>query len=568
MQKIPQSFIQDVVARTDIVGVIQSRIDLKKRGNTHVACCPFHNEKTPSFTVSQVKQFYYCFGCGAHGNVIGFLMEYDHLPFVEAITDLAHQLGLTIPVEKNDDRAAEFDVLYRLLYDAQTQYENELKKSATAIAYLKNRGLTGNIAKKFGVGFAPDAWEFLAHTAKEKRALMTAGMLVEKNPGHYYDRFRNRVMFPIRDVRGRTVAFGGRTLTDEIPKYLNSPETPVFYKNQMLYGLYEMCQNMRKIPRALIVEGYLDVISLSQHDIHYAVATLGTAFNAKHVQLLLRYTSDIVFSFDGDAAGRKAAWKALTLSLPLLRDGINLRVLFLPAAEDPDSLVRKIGKAAFEKLIDESHTLSTVFFEELEKEFPCDTIAGKAAFAKQANDHLNTMPEGIYKNLMLDELAKRLSIKREKITAKQNNSVLPKTAQLTTRLNPAQLSIQLLLHHPEFHKLISESLLMETLDTVEKKFLIELVQRYENNIELTINELLSDIQDINLRALIASIATFPLHIPIEGRKAELLDALKRIQVRERTQKLTALIEQAKKETLTDDEKKLLQTLLLEKQQIA
>ncbi|EKD77123.1 MAG: DNA primase, partial [uncultured bacterium] len=362
--RIPKAFIQDVVARTDIVAIIQSRVELKKRGHTYTACCPFHAEKTPSFTVSQSKQFYYCFGCGAHGNAIGFLMEYDHLSFVDAITDLAQQLGMVIPLEANDAETANYDVLYTQLYNAQTLYEKELKKSSTAIAYLKNRGLTGKIAKEFGIGYAPNAWEFLSQSLgknkSDREALATAGMLIEKNPGHYYDRFRDRILFPIRDVRGKTIGFGGRTLTNEIPKYLNSPETPIFHKNQTLYGLYETCQHHRKLNRALVVEGYLDVISLAQHEINYAVATLGTALNAKHIQLLLRYTSDIIFCFDGDNAGQKAAWKALTFSLPLLRDGLNIRFLFLPQTEDPDSCVRKIGKDAFEKLIDNATDLPTV----------------------------------------------------------------------------------------------------------------------------------------------------------------------------------------------------------------
>src|SRR3990167_1709049 len=413
-QLIPKSFIQDIIARTDIISIIESRIELKKRGHTHIAYCPFHSEKTPSFTVSSAKQFYYCFGCGAHGNAIGFLMEYDHLTFVDAVTDLANQLGITIPIETTDADSTNNDLFFTVLHNAQMLYQNELKKSQIAIDYLKKRGLTGSIAKKFGIGYAPNAWDFLSKQFPQKKeALILSGMLIKKNDGSQpYDRFRDRILFPIRDIRGRTIGFGGRTLTNDIPKYLNSPETPVFHKNQTLYGLYEVSQHHRKLNRALVVEGYLDVISLAQHGIHYAVATLGTALNTKHIQLLLRYTSHVIFCFDGDLAGQKAAWKALTLSLPLLRDGINFQFLFLPTTEDPDSCVRKIGKAAFEKLIDNATALPPVFFDQLEKEFPSNSIAGKAAFAKTANDHIATMPQGIYKNLLLDELATRLHIQR------------------------------------------------------------------------------------------------------------------------------------------------------------
>ena len=575
---IPKSFIQDLVARTDIVSVIQSRIELKKRGNTHTACCPFHAEKTPSFTISQTKQFYYCFGCGAHGNVIGFLMEYDHLTFVDAITDLAQQLGLSIPVEAASADTAQFDTFYQLLHDAQTLYQAELKNSSVAIEYLKKRGLTGQIAKDFAVGYAPHEWEFLSKQFTQKQeALISSGMLVKRNDGSQipdhrsqaYDRFRDRIMFPIRDVRGKTIGFGGRTLTDETPKYLNSPETPIFHKNQTLYGLYEMCQHQRKLQRALIVEGYLDVISLAQHDIRYAVATLGTAFNIKHIQILLRYTTHITFCFDGDNAGKKAAWKALTLSLPLLRDGIDLRVLFLPSTEDPDSLIRRIGKPAFEKLIDDAHPLSAVFFEELEKEFALDTIAGKATFAKQASTHLQTMPEGIYKNLLLDELAKRLEMTREKITptlspklSNATTQIKMTTPKLRERLNPTQSAIQLLLHHPELAKQASKIPSLSPSDTTTETILLhDLLKRCADNPALHMGDLLEDIQDPTLRALIAAIATYPLHVPAEGRPAEFAGALERLHEQDQAQQLTQLIEKSKSAELKADEKQQLQFLL-------
>jgi DNA primase len=568
---IPKSFIQDVVARTDIVSVIQSRIELKKRGGTHTACCPFHNEKTPSFSVSQAKQFYYCFGCGAHGNVIGFLMEYDHLSFVDAVTDLANQLGMPIPVEASELASENYDHLYALLRSAQSLYEAELKKSQPAITYLKNRGLTGQIAKTFGVGYAPDAWEFVARglgkTKSDRESLALAGLTIEKGADHYYDRFRDRVIFPIRDTRGRTIAFGGRTMTNETPKYLNSPETPVFHKNQTLYGLYEMCQQHRKLTRVLVVEGYLDVISLAQHGVFNAVATLGTALNIKHIQILLRYTSDIIFCFDGDNAGRKAAWKALTISLPLLRDGLNFRFLFLPTGDDPDSLIRRIGCDAFESLMNKAETLSTVFFDELAKEFPMDTIAGKAAFAKQATDYLNTMPQGIYKNLLLDQLSARMNMARDRLMPEKPVMMVPKKtirSRSSVRLSPAESAMQLLLHQPALATTVNMPSIATHQFTNEKKMLLDLLNRCKQNPHLQVSELLSEIEDAQLREMIASIASYPLHIPAEGYAAELAGALQLLYEQDQSHELSRLIDKAKNTELNSEEKQLLQLLLAKK----
>lgn len=573
---IPKAFIQDVVARSDIVSVIASRIELKKRGHTHTACCPFHSEKTPSFTVSQTKQFYYCFGCGAHGNVIGFLMEYDHLSFIDAITDLAQQLGMTVPLESADANNDNHDALYTQLFNAQKCYENALKQSTTAIDYLKNRGLTGKIAKTFGIGYAPNAWEFLSQQLGKNRAyreaLATAGMLIEKNAGHYYDRFRDRIMFPIRDIRGKTIGFGGRTLTNEIPKYLNSPETPVFHKNQTLYGLYEVCQKHRKLQRILVVEGYLDVISLAQHEVDYAVATLGTALNVKHIQLLLRYTSDIIFCFDGDNAGQKAAWKALLFSLPLLRDGLNIRFLFLPQHDDPDSCIRKIGKQEFEKSIDQASPLSSVFFDQLEKEFPTDSIAGKAGFAKAAHDLINTMPTGIYKNLLLDELANRLHIARTDITSlttkMETADVKPtiKTPQKKshTALNPAQIALQILLRQPALASTITLQSCFEDDKTADKTLLLDMIALCQQKTFTHLGELLAAIEDDTVRATLARIAALPLPIPDTGCEAELTGAIRRLAEQDFAQKLSALIAKAKETELTPEEKVTLQQMLTKK----
>ncbi len=581
--KIPQTFIQDVVARTDIVPLVQARVSLKKRGDNYVACCPFHNEKSPSFTVSQSKQFYYCFGCGANGNAIGFLMEYDRLPFVEAVQTLAEQHGLTIPTEFTQEKSEDLTPLYTLLDKASKHFQQKLKQSPHAIAYLKSRGLTGEIAKDFAVGYAPDAWSFLCDAlSKEKegqQALLTTGMIIEKNKTRHYDRFRDRIMFPIRDIRGRTIAFGGRVLKDGTPKYLNSPETPVFHKSKTLYGLYEAYQQQRQLSQALVVEGYMDVVSLAQHGIHYAVATLGTALNAQHVQLLSRYTSNIIFCFDGDTAGKKAAWKALTISLPMLRDGFDIRFLFLPMGEDPDTLIQKIGHNSFEEQVKNATPLPDVFFAALKKQHATDTIAGKAALAKEATGYLKSMPEGIFKNLLLDQLATMLGVQRDELdtlTLHKNEQAKPiaksekladqliKLPELKARLTPTQLAIQLLLQHPNLATHIENTAFLQKSQSSEQHLLNDLIQHAKQNPSVTMGSLLTQYSDDAQRYLV-NISAQPSHIPEPGRKHEFIGALQRIQEHHQAQQLSQLIEKAKHTELNHEEKQLLQLLLANKQ---
>lgn len=382
--RIPQQFIDDLLNRVDIVEVVDSRVPLKKKGKEYSACCPFHSEKTPSFTVSQNKQFYHCFGCKANGSAIGFLMEYEHLSFPEAIEELARSQGIDVPYEggQRPDPAvkkAQTD-LYDLMQQTDQYYQQQLRQheqAQTAVDYLKQRGLSGEVAKDFGIGFAPDGWDnlikALGNTAEKEKALVTAGMLIKKENGKCYDRFRDRIMFPIRDRRGRCIAFGGRILPKDQPndkdaKYLNSPETPLFHKGRELYGLYEARQALRDIPRLMVVEGYMDVVALAQFDVRYAVATLGTATTADHLQRLFQLTSEVVFCFDGDRAGKDAAWRALQVCLPEMRDGRETRFMFLPDGEDPDSYIRKIGKETFELEIKKSQTFSEYLFKQLTDE--------------------------------------------------------------------------------------------------------------------------------------------------------------------------------------------------------
>ncbi len=420
MGRIPQSFIDDLLDRTDIVDVVSSRVDLKKSGKNHSACCPFHDEKTPSFTVSPDKQFYYCFGCGAGGNAIGFVMDFDRINFPQAVERLAQLAGMEVPRETSRDDVASQKRKQQqdILSQADQYYRQQLRQhpqAKTAVAYLKERGLSGDIARDFGIGYAPPGWDNLLHELGTDDAsvelLIESGMLVDRpEENKRYDRFRHRIMFPIRDPRGRTIAFGGRVLGDDKPKYLNSPETRLFHKGRELYGLFEANQALRDIPSLIVVEGYMDVVALAQHGIHNAVATLGTAATAEHLDKLFRYTAEVVFCFDGDEAGRKAASRALETTLPAMQDGRTVRFLFLPDGEDPDSLVRKIGPGDFNNLVHGAQPLSDFLFDSLSANLALDSLDGKARLSKLAAPLINRVPEGVFKELMLSALAAKTGV--------------------------------------------------------------------------------------------------------------------------------------------------------------
>lgn len=416
--RIPQSFIDEVLARTDIVEVIGARVPLKKAGREWKACCPFHGEKTPSFTVSQQKQFYHCFGCGAHGTALGFLMEHDRTSFVEAIEDLAQRAGLEVPREgpagPSDRDRLEAD-LYALMQEADQHFRDQLKDSDRGKEYLKSRGLTGETAARYHLGYAPPGWDALLRrfgsTEAGRAALLACGLVIERDaqPGRtssgLYDRFRDRVMFPIRDSRGRVLGFGGRVLDQGEPKYLNSPETVLFHKGRELYGLYEARTELRQIHRLLVVEGYMDVVRLAQAGIHYAVATLGTATTPEHLNRLFRVANDVVFSFDGDRAGRQAAWRALETALPFARDGRQLKFLFLPDGHDPDTLVAEEGREAFEARLESALPLSEYLVTHLAQQADLATVDGRARLAELARPLVQKLPLGVYRELLLERLA-------------------------------------------------------------------------------------------------------------------------------------------------------------------
>ena len=469
--KIPRDFIDDLLSRTDVVDIVDSRVKLKKAGKNYQACCPFHNEKTPSFTVSQDKQFYHCFGCGAHGNAISFIMEFDRLEFVEAVEELAKLHGLEVPREKgntpviSEEKKRQQQDDYSLMEKVARFFQHQLRQnenSQKVIEYLKQRGLSGDIVKQWEIGYAPDSWNALLTTfgtdPSRIQQLIDLKLVNQNEQGRQYDFFRDRIMFPIRDRRGRVVGFGGRVLDDGGPKYLNSPETRIFHKGHELYGFYQVRQNNRQLDNVLIVEGYMDVVALSQYGITKATAALGTATTPEHIQMLVRATSHIVCCYDGDRAGREAAWRALENALPALKDGVRLSFLFLPDGEDPDTMVRKAGKEAFMAMIDDAMPLSRFFFDNLLKTHNVGTAEGKLALKKSAMPLIERLPGEEQKQMLLEQLARytgeydRFKLQQD-ITKANNSSRTPvltdkKNPLNKTRISPLRMLIRLLLDNP------------------------------------------------------------------------------------------------------------------------
>ena len=456
---IPKSFIQDLLNRLDIVDVVERYVPLKKAGANYVACCPFHNEKSPSFTVSQPKQFYHCFGCGAHGTAIGFVMEHAGMGYVDAIEDLARSAGMEVPHERaaaGESHAKVSPDLYETMMTAMRYYREQLKASQPAIDYLKRRGLSGEVAAKFGIGYSPDGWQNLAAAFSNYQGdeLEETGLVISGDNDKRYDRFRERIMFPIVNTRGNVIGFGGRILDQGEPKYLNSPETSLFEKGRELYGLYQGQKAIRAAQRVLVVEGYMDVVALAQHGVGYAVATLGTATTPFHVQKLLRVVDHIVFCFDGDKAGRRAAWRALENALPYLQDGKSISYLFLPAGHDPDSFIREFGKDVFEQRIDQAMPLSTYLLREISSNVDMDTQEGRSQFLEAAKPLLTAIVAPTTGLLLRKEVAALAGVSQAELEALYEikpvaRARLPAAARgKRVKLSPQHILLQCLISQP------------------------------------------------------------------------------------------------------------------------
>ena len=576
--KIPSHFIDSLMARVDIVEVIDRRVPLTRKGREYQACCPFHEEKTPSFTVSPAKQFYHCFGCGAHGTAIGFLMDYANLSFVEAVEELAEGQGLEVPREdggparKPEENPVQ---LLAIVEEASAWYQQQLRQhpeSGTAIAYLKQRGLDGRTCKSFGIGYAPDSWEALVSalgdSALRRDQLFRAGLVSRKDGGgdspRLYDRFRGRVVFPIEDHRGRVVAFGGRILGEGEPKYLNSPETPLFHKGAELYGLHRARRAIGQAQRSLVVEGYMDVVSLAQFGIDNAVATLGTATTRTHLQRLFRLAPEIVFCFDGDRAGRDAAWKAMQVAMPEMQDGRQLGFLFLPQGEDPDTVVRAEGAEGIQRRIDEAMPLDQFLFDTLTARVDLARMDGKARLVSLARPLIDSMPECALRQLMRDRLSGLTGVRAEQTTQADGGGTRrhPGPGDIGAgQLSPMASAISLLLQHPELASRLENPESVGRLHVQGSEHLRQLVRRISADPEITTARLVEGFRDTNVHGFMETLASHPHHIGEEATQRYFEDTLSRLEELQNEERRLLLLEKARQHPLGHEEKEELLSLL-------
>lgn len=585
MALIPQQFIQELLARIDIVDLIDSRIPLKKAGANYKACCPFHGEKTPSFSVSQDKQFYHCFGCGVHGNAIGFIMEYDRLEFPDAVEELASSLGLEVPRDDNAPSRPKVDAsLYDLMDKIAKFYHRQLTTSQgkAAVSYLKKRGLSGEIAKQFTIGYVPGEWRNLEkifpklnNDTKLQQQLIDCGMLIKKDKS-LYDRFRDRIMFPIKDKRGRVIAFGGRIIDQGEPKYLNSPETPIFHKSNELYGLYQARQANRKLERLLIVEGYMDVVALAQFDINNAVATLGTATTESHLQQLFRATRELVLCFDGDRAGRDAALRALEHGLSQLRDGREIKLMFLPDGEDPDSMVRKIGQEQFMQQVTSATPIFEFLLEHLASQVDLNSVSGRGQLVHLAKPYLEKVTDPIYHEFFSNALAEKAKLSVEKlekiieqpdIQAKTPAKSYSKHQSSSTKTNKTiQLALTLLLQKPSLGLSLNNFAWLKTLPDKGSKLLYQLLEIIHNNPKINTGTLLEYWREQDkLYQRLSQLAINEREARMQGNEQkELQDCIKQLLLQAQTQRLDYLRLKAEQsgQHLTATEKSEYQQLLL------
>jgi DNA primase len=566
--QIPTQFIDDLLTRIDIVDVIAPRVPLKKAGKNLSACCPFHNEKSPSFTVSPEKQFYHCFGCGAHGTAIGFLMEYDQMSFPESIQELADLVGMTVPTTQSLSPTPGKQNLYDLLDKVSQYYVHQLNnhpQKSEFLNYLKQRGLSTKIIEHFNIGMAPDGWDNVLRTFgtsdQARQQLDEAGLVSSNDKGRTYDRFRKRIMFPIRDRRGRVIGFGGRVLDDSAPKYLNSPETPIFHKGNELYGLFQARKAHRKLERIIIVEGYMDVIALAEYDVTNAVATLGTATTPEHLRQLLRSTPEVVFCFDGDRAGREAAWRAAENALPMLGGNHQLKFMFLPDGEDPDSIIRQQGNVEFNNLVAKAQNYSDFFFASLENRVDISSMDGRSRLVEIAKPYLRHIPMGVYRDMLEQQLADR---------AQTSTSILHKHLQkppetkkpakyrkasssATHGISPVRMAITLLLQHPKLQLELGPFDKINNLELPGIKILVQILETLQQNPHLNTAALLERSRGTESAEHLQRLAQQILPLTAIQLKHELIGIVQQLQ-KQAIEQRKADLEQKHPSQLTDEEK--------------
>ena len=575
MALIPRDFIDNLLSRTDIVDIITQYVPLKKAGQNFTACCPFHHEKTPSFNVSPSKQIYKCFGCGVHGNVISFIMAYEHLTFPEAIEVLAKQQGLTVPTQgQTPQYSVEQQDLHQILEQCKHYFQQQLRQHPAAkqvISYLKQRGISGTTAQRFQLGFAPQGWDnlqqHLSATQSIKKSLLTTGMLIKNEQQRIYDRFRNRIMFPIRNRSGKVIAFGGRSIGTEQPKYLNSPETPIFHKAQELYGLYE-ARKASALTQVLIVEGYMDVLMLAQFGLTQVVATLGTAVSSQHIQTLFRYSNKLTFCFDGDSAGYKAAWRALQQSLTELHEGCSVNFMFLPEGEDPDSYIQRVGLDNFQQAMQQATDLPAFLLEHLSQNTNPYALDQQAEFIQHAIPLINKIPNSVLQQILVEQLAQRTKISMVQLQRwirTPQKTIKQTIKQSPIALSPVRTAIAILLQHPEFAITLATQAnlanwITQTTALEDMSLLVDIYQSCLNHKNITTANLVEQWRDHKAFELITHLAgqSFP---ETEGLYQQLIDALQHHQQQAHNKQIKQLLTAGRQRMLTAEEKIKLQDLI-------
>lgn len=570
---IPRTFIDELLLKIDLVELIDTYVPLKKRGLNYLACCPFHNEKTPSFNVIPKKQFYHCFGCGANGNAISFIMNYLHQTFPQTIETLAAKAGMVIPREATPEHVKQTMSLHAILQKLAEFYQNTLRTPAgtAAIAYLKQRGINGKIAQQYQIGYAPQGWHTIEQFLPRNRAeLLATGMLIQKEDQKTYDRYRHRIMFPIHDRHGRMTGFGGRALdNDQQPKYLNSPETILFQKSHELYGLYQILQARTSLSMIVIVEGYMDVIALAQYGINYAVATLGTATTAHHIQLINKYSQDLRFCFDGDQAGRQAAWRALENCLPFLDSGLQTYFVFLPDNHDPDSFIREQGKEAFEALLQSALPLHQFFFTTLLKDIDISNLTGKNQVIHAAKPYLAKIPDCPYKALLISELARLTHIDQYRIEPllKEPQATSLQTAEpikIQWQRTPVRLALALLIQNPNLFTQDLPSIESSSTTEIEYSLLITVMQHLSDHSHSNTATLLEYFRDSQWFELISQFAIWDHQVPSQAYASELAEMLQLLAKKSRESVIQTLISKSKQQTLSAQERQILQNMIRER----